>query len=77
MSTKLKKQIYNVEEGEWITIPQEDIFYNWCCDCNLRHLEEYRIVKNKKGAREIQRRSWRDTFATDLRRIYERKVGKL
>jgi len=74
---EMKKQKWDIEPGEWYEMPQGDLVYLWCCDCNLRHVVEFRIVKNKKGKLEIQRRSWRDDFATELRRDYEKKVGKI
>ena len=73
---QLKNYILEVVDGEWMEM-DEGLNYTWCCDCNLRHISEHRIVKNKKGKLVIQGRIWRDDFATDLRRAYEKKVGKL
>ena len=70
MTAKLK--IHTLEEGEWVQFYPEVINYEWCCDCRLRHITEYRIVKDKDGEPVVEQRSWRDSYATDLRRSYER-----
>ena len=76
MSKSLKDQIVHVQEWQWMTVEQDRLRYTLCCDCNLRHIEEYRIVKDKKGKLVIQWRASRDDFATDLLRAYEKKAGK-
>lgn len=76
MATKLKKSVDAVG-SEWTVMTQDELYYEWCCDCGLRHIHIYRIVKNRKGKLEIQRRLWRDDFATNLLREYEKKVEVL
>jgi len=53
----MKKHVLDAEEGEWIEVAPNTIHYDWCCDCNLRHIVEYRIVKNKSGKLTVERRS--------------------
>jgi len=64
----MAKHFTKANEGEWIEHAPDTIHYEWCCDCSLRHIVEYRIIKNAAGDLVIQRRSWRDDFATELRR---------
>jgi hypothetical protein len=65
-------KIQTLKEGEWLTLETDTIHYNWCCDCGLRHIAEYRIVKNKKDQLVVQLRSWRDDYSTELQRSYDR-----
>ena len=71
----MRKHLDTVEDGEWVSFAPNTLHYEWCCDCNLRHVHEYRVIKDKNGDLVCQRRFWRDSFATDLRRKYE-KVRK-
>jgi hypothetical protein len=74
--TDLSKMVEGFKD-EYKEIPQNEPVYEWCCDCALRHIHFYRIVKNKKGRLVIQRQTWRDNFATELMRSYEEKVEQI
>lgn len=63
-----KSYVGDVEDGAWYEHSADTLHYDWCCDCHLRHIVEYRIEKNKAGKPVVLRRSWRDSFATELRR---------
>ena len=68
----MKNYTFDPEQGEWYEFATHTLHYDWCCDCRLRHINEYRIGKNKKGKPVVLRRWWRDSFATELRRRYEK-----
>ena len=41
------------EEGEWVQ-PRMRKYYMKCCDCNLTHRLNFRLVKYGKGKVKIQ-----------------------
>jgi len=54
-------------------IPENRFYYNWCCDCGLRHVYYFRIEHDKDGKHVIVLAGDRDDMATDLRKAYIRR----
>jgi len=59
------------------TIPSGGYIFSWCCDCNLRHIILYDVVRGKTPSDDvIQVRMIRDDLATELKRHYNRSKKK-
>lgn len=68
---KLLGEPFN-DTGIWhLPLDKEDVTFQWCCDCGLRHTVVHRPVK--VGKRRYLRLTWyRDDLATKLRKFYDR-----
>ena len=74
--TKILGEFIDQEPNILIPIDESTLVYEWCCDCNLRHIVIYDPV-SKGGKKYIHRRLWRDDLSSKLRRFYNRqKKGK-
>ena len=59
------KPIERFKSGDWL--------FQWCCDCGLRHIWYFEIVRGKKPEDdEVLLRCTRDNMATNLRKFYNR-----
>ena len=68
--TKIKfyqmEQRQIIQNGEWL--------FQWCCDCKLRHIWQFEIIRGKTPKDDfIILRGTDDRMATKLRREYERR----
>lgn len=68
MKKKIKfppcEDILFIEDGGWL--------FQWCCQCHLRHIWRFHIVKDK-GKQYIRMEGIADEKATELRRWYEKR----
>ena len=46
--------------------------FTWCCDCGLRHIWHFEIIKNEKGEQMIKISGTDDPLATKLRKFYNK-----
>lgn len=58
--------------GEWVQ-PVRRGYKLACCDCDLVHTIDFRLVKNARGAKRIQFRAYRNERSTALMRRYRKK----
>jgi len=62
------KKLYIENEGWW---------FQWCCDCHLRHIFHFQIIRGKKPKDDyVIIRCERDDMATKLRKYYLRTKKK-
>jgi len=55
------EDVQKIKNGQWL--------FQWCCDCNLRHIWNFEIIRGKEPKDDyITARSTRDSFATQMRR---------
>ena len=48
------------------TVKNNDFWYNWCCDCGLRHIYFVRVVRGKTPKQDkVEMFICRDDLATD------------
>ena len=49
----------------------------WCCDCNLRHILRYEVIRGKRPCDDVVRvETIPDFLATDLKRFYDSQKKK-
>ena len=59
---------------DYIDIKTGDIEFTWCCNCSLRHVVIYDIIRGNKPKNDIVRiRTRCDDFATELKRHFDRR----
>jgi hypothetical protein len=63
----MRTGIYEVKDWEAVTYEPGILNYQWCCDCNLRHVVQYNIAK-RNGKSVVLVRTSRDDWATNARR---------
>lgn len=62
MSRKFKR----ISDGEWVA-PRRKGYKMMCCDCNLVHNLDFKLIKHARGKRIIFR-AWRNEASTALAR---------
>ena len=52
-----------------------DFFFQWCCDCMLRHVWVFKIIRGKKPEDDyVELQGTDDRLATYLRRKYKKNA---
>jgi len=62
-----RSEYFEIEDGEWVAVPARG-HKNACCDCDLVHLIDYRIVDG-----QLEIRVKRDMRSTAALRRHRRK----
>jgi len=77
--SKMKALVKEAEEkgsGPFLT-KTGDISFHVCCDCNLRHVVKYRVIRGKKPKDDmIELEYIRDEMGTEAMRYYEKRQKK-
>ena len=62
---------YQVVQGEKMVFPDNGYWFHWCCNCDLRHIWNLKIVKygNK---RYIEIKGTSDPLGTKLYKFYKK-----
>lgn len=58
-------------------VQTNDFWFQWCCDCRLRHIWHLEVIRGEKPEDDIIKLTGaNDTVATQLRKFYERSVSR-
>ena len=61
-----RKEIRQIEEGKWNTIPKEGIRVT-CCDCGAKHTAEFKWFGKILKYRAFKCKNWKDYPETDIK----------
>ncbi len=76
MSRKIDKMVKEAKENgnTMHKVLNRELEFEWCCDCHLRHVNIYKIVRGKTPKEDmVFIEGIRDDMGTELRRDYIRR----
>ena len=78
MTKRKQRRLKKIHFAEWgdepLHIRTNGVLMTYCCDCNLRHIYNFKIHREKNSDKDyVEIWCYRDQTSTELRRFYEKQ----